>query len=383
MIHMTKDQIEQITDRLASANHVLVVIPDGTNPDLVGSGLALQMFLKRLEKRASIVALGATHPKLGFLPGVSEIKDRIDTAKSFVIDVSSKRAEVAELSYQKTPDKLSIYLKPKSGEFETSDVSFRSSGFPYDLLIILGVESLDKLGSFYSNNTELFFETPIVNIDHKPANESYGQFNLVVLTATSVSEIMMDLLNKFEAGLMDAEIATLLLTGIISETNSFQHAKTTPQVFMKASQLVEQGARQQEIVSSLYKSKSLGLLKLWGRCLARLKTALNNLVVYSVLPQTDVEKAQATNEDISAIIKEMNSQLSFARVWLFLVEAGAEQTQAFCSTLLPISLADVFREYIPEIINPQTIKFSIPKNLNDAEAKTLELLNQQLKLINI
>src|SRR5258708_38228777 len=171
-------------------------------------------------------------------------------------------------------------------------------------------------------------------MDFRASNKNYGQYNLVTLSATSCSEIVLDLINKFESSLIDENIATQLLTGIIAETNSFQHVRPTPQTFLKASQLVSLGAKQQEIINNLYKTKSLRLLKLWGRVFARLKQDADLSLAYSAINVNDLERSQTGASDFEAIIKEMATQLGFAKIFLFLKEEPSGPTKDRKSTRL-------------------------------------------------
>ncbi len=375
------DIIQQIISKITQVSSILIIAP-GRTGDSLASGLALRAFLKKLEKEADLLSPEPVSGKFNFLPGAAEVVHDVDLTKSFVIDLSTKKTEVAELSYRKEADKMAFYIKPKKGEFTAADVTFRSSNFPYELVILVGVSSLEQLGDFYTHNTSLFFETPVVNIDFRASNENYGQLNLVGLSSTSTSEIVLDLINKFEASLIDEDIATQLLTGIISETNSFQHVRTTPQTFLKASQLVSLGAKQQEIISALYKSKSLGLLKLWGRVLARLQQETEIGLVYSAVNQTDVAKSSATEEDANLIIKEMASQLAFARILLFLKEESDNQTTGFAFSFMPLNLSQIFKDYLPAAISPQTIKFTIPESVATAEKKAVDLIRAEIVRVN-
>jgi nanoRNase/pAp phosphatase (c-di-AMP/oligoRNAs hydrolase) len=379
------DLVQQIISKISQVSNVLIVA-SGNNGDSLAAGLALRSFLAKLEKEVTLLSFTPVSERFHFLPDVSHVTAKIDLTKSFVIDVSTKKAKLSELSYKKEPELLSIFIKPQSGEFKPEDVSFRVSNFPFELIILLGVPDLSMLGEFYNQNASLFFETPIVNIDYRATNENYGQFNLIDLSSTSCSEIILDLINKFEAGLIDESIATQLLTGIITETNSFQHVRTTPQTFLKASQLVTLGARQQDIVSNLYKSKSLGLLKLWGRVLARLKQDFDNLLVYSAVNQSDIAKSEATAEDANSIIKEMVTQLNFAKIFLFLKEEpqpdpanpSAHNTTVFCHTFLPLNLMGIFNTFHPTQLNLQSVKFTVPETLAATETKILEILKTQV-----
>ena len=381
------DIIQQIIAKIAQVSSILIIVP-GQNGDALASGLALRAFLRKLEKEVVLLSPGPITPRFDFLPGIAEVTNNVDLTKSFVIDLSTKKSEVAELSYWKESEHLSIYLKPKKGEFTAQDVSFRTSNFPYELVIVIGVPSLEQLGDFYNQNTALFFETPIVNIDYRPSNENYAPFNLILLAATSCSEILLDLINKFESSLLDEDMATQLLAGIIGETNSFQHVRTTPQTFLKASQLVSLGAKQQEIIAHLYKSKSLGLLKLWGRALARLRQETEIGLVYTAVNEDDVQKSQASPEDTQMIIKEMISQLAFAKILLFLKEepigpeiaatGSKNQTTVYCHAFIAVNLPNIFKQYAPIMLSAQTIKFMIPDSLVNAENQTIALIKNEV-----
>lgn len=371
---MQQAEFVKVIEKLNQARNSLILTPRGSSADDLAAALALKEFLAKLDKEAVIVSPG-TSDKYNFLPKFDQIKTDLVVSKSFVIDVSTKRVQIDELSYKKEDDKLSIYIKPKQDQFSKDDVSFRTSDLPFDLIVCVGVASLDNLGEFYNKNTELFFETTVVNIDCKPANENYGQFNLIDLSATSNSEIVFDLINSYEISLLDQEIATSLLTGIIAETNSFQHSRTTPAAFHKASQLVNLGANQREIVGRLYKTKSLNFLKLWGRVLARLKQEPALSLVYSLASSSDIEKSGAIPEDVIQIIKEMSFQLSFAKIFLFLAESAVNQTDVFAVSLVPLNLNQLFASFKPEVIGGVT-RFRIQADLTQAEQEVVQKLKE-------
>ncbi|MDP2932507.1 MAG: DHH family phosphoesterase, partial [bacterium] len=264
---------QQIFESLNKANRILIPLASSPSGDSLAAALAMYSFLKKLNKEPWLVSFGSVPDRFDFLPQHHEVRDNLEQTRGFVVSVRTEAAPLDELSYHldEQSQTLNIFLRPKEGHYEPSDVSFKSDKFPYDLVMVLGQPSLDTLGRLYDENTDLFFETPIINIDHHANNEHFGEINLIDITATSTTEILVEMLENFEAGLIDADIATNLLAGILIETNSFQHVKTTPKAFLKASSLISMGAEQQEIIRHLYKTKSVSLLKLWGRALARLK----------------------------------------------------------------------------------------------------------------
>ncbi|HVY68099.1 MAG TPA: hypothetical protein VHA30_04375, partial [Patescibacteria group bacterium] len=134
--------------------------------------------------------------------------------------------------------------------------------------------------------------------------------NLVDITATSIAEILTELMQQYEQQLIDEDIATCLLTGIVDKTASFQQAQTTPKSFLKASDLVNLGGRQQEVIKNIYKTKPLSLLKLWGRALARLKIYEAQKALCSVLGPADFERAESSEAEVLPALAELVNNVS-------------------------------------------------------------------------
>ena len=375
---------QQIFEHINRANRIL--IPLGTAPtgDSVAAALALRSFLKKLDKEARIVAPSGVPDKFKFLPGAASVEDHLEDSRGFVISVRTENAPLEELSYHQDEDKqvLNIYLKSKNGKYESGDVSFSSDKFPYDLIIVPDVPTLDMMGKLYDDNTDLFFETPIVNIDHHPNNEHFGEINLVDITATSTTEILMDLLENFEAGLIDSDISTNLLTGILVETNSFQHIKTTPKAFLKASSLISMGANQQEIIKQLYKTKSVALLKLWGRALARIKEIPELGLSYTKLTAEDMEKSGS--KETFGVMEELIASLTHAKILILLAEVEPRKIQGFYQIHPNLPALDFATRFSAEMINGNLGKFVIlGKDLNEAEIEVLgriEKLKDRIKI---
>ena len=75
------------------------------------------------------------------------------------------------------------------------------------------------------------------------------------MTAASTAEILVGIIEALGQNLLDDDVATCLLTGMIADTGSFQHPNTTPKALTVAAQMVGFGARQQEIIKHLFKTK--------------------------------------------------------------------------------------------------------------------------------
>jgi nanoRNase/pAp phosphatase (c-di-AMP/oligoRNAs hydrolase) len=374
---MPTETINQAVKQIKAAKSVLVLASSGSNLDSLASALALANFLKALGKQVKVLSPSPVLPKNSFLPEVALVESTQSLTKNLVVDVSLTDTELGALSYEKFTDKLSIFLAPKTGEFKEENISVRSSVYPFDLVVTLGIANLEELGSFYAIHAQMFYEIPVINIDYKPSNENFGQINPVDITSSSVSEVVYDLLAELDVNLIDEKIATMLLAGLIDQTNSFQSQKTSPKVFVKASKLVDLGGRQQDIIGKLYRSKSLGLLHLWGRVLARLKQDEPKQLVYSAVSMQDIERSGATQTDVDEIIFEMMQQLSFAKYFVLLVE-GAGQTIVFVATTGSFDFTQGLNGYKPINITPTVAKFTVVKNITDTETEVISNLTKML-----
>ncbi|TSC95692.1 MAG: phosphoesterase RecJ domain-containing protein, partial [Candidatus Berkelbacteria bacterium Licking1014_2] len=153
----------------------------------------------------------------------------------------------------------------------------------------------------------LFYETPVINIDHHSANDYFGKVNWVDLTATSTAEILVSLLESLsrETNILDEDIATCLLAGIVVDTNSFQSISTTPKSLTVAAQLVAAGGRQQQIIDCLYRTKPLSALKLWGRILSNIQEEKDHRFIWSFTTLADLQATGAKETEINQVVQEL------------------------------------------------------------------------------
>jgi len=370
---------EQIKEIVGKSDTILVTTCKKYNTDSIAASLALAMFLEKIGKRVKVVCAGYNMlPAHNFLPKSQEILSDLTSLRKFVISLDVKKTKVEQLSYDIKDDKLDIYITPKNGFFEERDISTSSGSFAYDLIFTLSTSDLDSLGEIYESNREFFYQKPVINIDHNPENEYYGQVNHVDLTATSTSEIVFELLKKFREELIDEQIATNLLTGIISKTKSFQSPQVTPRTLSIASHLIASGARREEIVKNLYRTKSICTLKLWGRALARLRTDANNKVVWTILNKEDFAKSGACDADLRGVIDELIINTPEAKIVLILYEKGDNNVYGIVSTEEKIDALSVLQEFNPKGSKDFT-EFTLKnKTLEQAEKIILEDLRQNI-----
>ncbi|OGB73587.1 hypothetical protein A3K24_01940 [candidate division Kazan bacterium RIFCSPHIGHO2_01_FULL_44_14] len=332
---------KQQTVELINRAQRILVVPSRPDGDSVGSALALLQVFKKLNKEVSLGILDPVSQVYQFLPSISEVATDIDGVRDFIITLDSPVAEADKLSYNFEDGKLNIIITPKRGRYQPENVSFVQGQFKYDAIIVLDAADLHQLGQAYDRYPTLFQEVPVINIDHHASNAYFGSVNLVDLTATSTAEILIGLIEALGPNLIDPEIATCLLTGIISDTGSFQNANTTPKSLTVAAQLVGFGARQQEIIKHLFKTKPLSQLKLWGQVLSRIQFDMTTKLAWATVTPEDLISTGASSEEASGLIDELMTSIPGADIVLLLSEKEARVVSGSIRTAKGVDAMEV------------------------------------------
>lgn len=147
---------------------------------------------------------------------------------------------------------------------------------------------------------------PVVTVDHHLTADRVGSIVFVLPEAAATCDILADLLPLL--GLpVDSETATCLLTGIVTDTGSFQHPNTSPDVLRITSRLLERGGNLRAIVVAAFHGRSLPALKIMGLALQRIETHPDTGAAVSVITHRDLEECGATLDDLSGVVNMLNS----------------------------------------------------------------------------
>jgi len=314
-------QNQQIFELIKNSQKILITFKKNFSGDALGSALAVFLLLKKLNKEADIVCHDfAINQNFAFLPEVHQTKSNLSGLKRFIISLDIAENKIKNFSYDIKDNKLNIYLTPEKGFLAEKNIAYKSDDYKYDLIITLDTDNLESLGEIYDQHNEFFFNTPIINIDHNPENEQYGQINLIELTKTSTAEIIFDLIEHYDLNLLDQQIATCLLTGMIAKTRSFRSTSVTPRALNIASQLILNGADRDLIIQNLYRTKSINTLKLWGKVLTRLKNDPAYKMAWSYLTQKDFIELNMQNPNLSEVIEELITSAPEAEIVILFTE---------------------------------------------------------------
>ena len=325
---------QQAIELIMRAKRILIVSKDHAAIDALASVGACLAFLTKLGKAADAVIPGHDANRVpAFLPVSIPVQPAVGAMRAFELSLDVSNTPLSELLYDVKDGKLEITVTPKSGEWSPKDVTFKHGQDRYDLVIALDCPDLASLGPLFKEHADFFYRTTVVNIDRDATNEHWGQVNLVDLNAVSTTEILFGMFDRWNKNLIDEPIATGLLAGMIAKTQSFRTPNVTPKTLDTASKLIAMGAKREEIVHGLWRTKSVPTLKLWGRALSRLEYDRAHGLVWTTLSREDFLSAGAPDDALDGIVSELVAYSPEAKVVVLIHEKGNSVQTGACVTI--------------------------------------------------
>lgn len=364
---------EQVKELIQKSKKILLITRQNPCEDSISSLLAFGFVLEKMGKEIDMVTSGPILPTLSFLPKTSNINNNLQSSRNFIISLDTSAIKVSQLSYDfdKDGNRLNIYISPQGGAFKPEHIKTKDSGYGYDAIIILDSLDLDMLDEIYHKNTPLFFETPIINIDWHSSNKNYGEVNLIDLEASSCAEILYPLFKILGENLIDKNIATSLLVGVVGGTKSFQSPKTTSRAFDIAAKLIALGADQQKIINHIFKNKTLSTLQLWGRAFARVQYSQETKFAWTLITLQDFQKTAASFENLRGLEEELSASLSDSEIFLILSEREQNKIEG---------LIRVNDENLKKLL-AQELKINSPNGLLDIQIDGKNLIEAEKEIV--
>jgi len=363
-------------------NQRLLIIPHANvDPDGLSSALSCYQLFQSLGKDVTVVCPDTRPESLSFLPGFDGLVEDINEGQQFVLTVNLQDGvEVDKLRYAVEDNKVNIIVVPKKGRIRAQDIVIGDGGKQYDLIVAVDTADLSLFGSMYSEHVDLFSEVPILNVDHHISNTRYGQVHLIDPTAASATEVLYSWFTKIPEWRerLTPDIATLLLTGLITDTRSFQNPNTTPRSLEIAAELLDAGARQQEIIQHIYKTKPLSTLKIWGRALNRIQIDPTAGIVWSFVSKEDLAEMEATSKETHGILDELISTIPDADLHVLFTELEEGGLKASMRSSSAIDVSSLAAQTYGGGGHPRAAGFRVPQ-FENFELQVLESI-QALKL---
>ncbi|MSQ36990.1 MAG: bifunctional oligoribonuclease/PAP phosphatase NrnA [Chloroflexi bacterium] len=203
---------------------------------------------------------------------------------------------------------------PEGARFLKASARFSADPPPADVDLIVTVDFGDRARAKFALPAR-----PLANIDHHASNSRFGTMNWVDATASSTCEMIGRLVDALGVG-WSPEMATAALTGIMTDTGSFQFPSTDVRTYERAARLREAGADLQSITYNIFRNVRYEALKLYGMGFARLVREADGLLVWSEIHLRDVAEAAARDDDVSGLVQQL-ARASGNRLTLLFGEA--------------------------------------------------------------
>jgi phosphoesterase RecJ-like protein len=248
------NNFNEITKLLEKNNSFLITSHKNIDGDAIGSELALYFILKKLNKKPIILN-----------------QDRLPRIYNFLPD--SDKVHCLEDNY--------INIKN------------------IDVGIIVDCSNFERIEETYKIFKNI---KNIINIDHHNSNENYGDLNYIDSSASSVGEIIYDLIKFINLDLLDEKISTCLYTAIITDTGSFRYSNVSSKTFSVVSDLASQGIKPNLIADNIYNRNTYSGLKLLGKALLTLEVDESNYVSWLTITRDMLNNTEANDEEVEGII---------------------------------------------------------------------------------
>jgi phosphoesterase RecJ-like protein len=147
----------------------------------------------------------------------------------------------------------------------------------------------------------------MLDIDHHLGNSLFGRLNYVVETECSTGAVVMRLLRGLGVAI-DREIATCILTTIMTDTGGFMHSNASPEGLELAAELMRLGANKEEITQEIFLRKRVAATKLLGRIIQEMRFDHGGRYCYSYVDDAMLEQTGADGEDTEDTVNTLRGQ---------------------------------------------------------------------------
>ncbi len=245
----------RVKDLLTKNDKIGILVGKNPSLDQMAGALSLYKALQQSGKNVSIASPSEPIVANSSLVGIDKVKITLSgDGGDLIVSFPYKEGEIEKVSYTLENGYLNIVVKATEEglTFDQQDVMFqRSGGFP-NLLFIVGTARLSDLGTLF--DADALKNTAVINIDNQTDNQGFGDVVLVSAQASSISEIIGNLLNSLELEI-DQDIAQNLLLGLSQATNNFQDNTTSFLAFELASVCMQKGAKRSPSLVQQLKSQ--------------------------------------------------------------------------------------------------------------------------------
>ncbi len=223
--------VQQAMSLIEPAQHIALLAHEHPDGDCLGSALGFAHILRQMGKTCVPACADPVPPAFHFMPSIETLKNTLGDEH-------------------------------------------------FDLVIALDAGELTRYGALYERHSTFLNSASILNIDHHVSSQGCGQVNIIDPKAASTAELIV--LLQQQAGLpLDRDTAVCLLTGLITDTGSFQYPSTTARTMEVGAILVQAGAVAEDIVKPLFRTRTLAQARFQAAVINNTQTSPDGRLIWS------------------------------------------------------------------------------------------------------
>lgn len=167
----------------------------------------------------------------------------------------------------------------------------------YDLFMILDCSEFDRIGDSLTPIAKASKNTLV--IDHHVGGGIDTDLNLIYDTAPATCELVFEIIERLDLPI-DKDIASLIYTGLCTDTNRFLYSNVTEYTFYVAGRLLSLGADSEYIYRNLYQSKPMKVMKFQTEVISNAE--FMDKKAYSIISKDLVKKHGVQMGDAETIV---------------------------------------------------------------------------------
>ncbi|WP_452228838.1 MULTISPECIES: DHH family phosphoesterase [unclassified Lacinutrix] len=257
---MKKQDITNIKALLQSPKKIVIVPHKNPDGDAIGSTLGLYLYLLKYNHEVRVIAPNDYPDFLKWMP-----------SEATVLKYDTQTEESETLIHQA------------------------------EIIFTLDFNALNRTGDMEPVLAKS--EAIKIMIDHHQQPDDYALYTYSDVSMSSTCEMVYHFIDMLaDANKIDADIATCLYTGIMTDTGSFRFSSTTSTTHKVIADLIEKGAKNAEIHNAIYDTNSYNRLQLLGCTLSNLKVLPEYRTAYITLSQQELNNFDYKKGDTEGFV---------------------------------------------------------------------------------
>lgn len=240
----------QVAEKIKRGINILIALSKDPNVDEISAAIALAILLDQQKKHVTAIYSGKTPNTLEFLSPNETFQKDTSGLQDFIIALNKSKAD--HLTYRLDGDYVKIFITPYKGQVKKEDLEYSYGDYNVDLVIVFNVNAGDEIDSALAEYGRIMHDASAINITSGVPGR-FADLEWSDPSKSSVCEMVVDLAEALEIDNFSQDVATALLTGILSATERFSNSRTKPTTMSVASKLMAAGADQQLISSNILK----------------------------------------------------------------------------------------------------------------------------------